>query len=228
MFGLFKDRNRDPKCPVSEDMRKWLDYAFNWLTLAFGEEQIITRKVLTPHHTDFPIRYDGEENSAKGTIEILALQMEIDPDDIHLDVYSEGESKISTGSPFGNAIYLNQFDDEKYSGGLYFGKEKDGKYHIGLERQKLLSPESMIATLAHELAHIKLLGENGISENDERLTDLTTTVFGLGIFNANAAFNSFQTINSHGWSNLAILPKWNGVMGSRYSRISDVKIIRIG
>jgi hypothetical protein len=58
----------------------------------------------------------------------------------------------------------------------------------------------MIATLAHEIAHIKLLGENRMEENDETITDLTTIFFGLGIFNANAAFQTFNDSKSYGWS----------------------------
>jgi hypothetical protein len=58
----------------------------------------------------------------------------------------------------------------------------------------------MVATLAHEIAHIKLLGEGRINQNDERLTDLTTVVFGLGIFNANAAFQILRGVDSWGYS----------------------------
>lgn len=53
--------------------------------------------------------------------------------------------------------------------------------------RELDEPEHMIATLAHEIAHIKLLGENRMEENDEIMTDLKTLFFGLGVFNANAA-----------------------------------------
>jgi hypothetical protein len=63
----------------------------------------------------------------------------------------------------------------------------------------------MVATLAHELAHVKLLGENRIEDNDEKLTDLTVLIFGFGIFNANAAFQTFRTSNSSGWRSLGYL-----------------------
>jgi len=58
----------------------------------------------------------------------------------------------------------------------------------------------MVAVLAHEIAHIKLPGENRMEENDERITDLTTIFFGLGIFNANAAFQTFADSKYYGWS----------------------------
>jgi hypothetical protein len=205
MFGLFKNNNNESQSPVKEDVRQWIDNSFRWLIETFGENEIRDRKILTPHYSDFPIKYNGDIQTAQDTINILARQMEINPDEIILNIYSEGESELSTGSPFGQGIYIKQFDDEKYSGGLYFGKEEDGKYHIGLEKKKLLRPESMVATLAHELSHIKLLGENKIKENNEPLTDLTTIIFGLGIFNANAVFMTYRGIDYRGWSKLGYL-----------------------
>lgn len=50
---------------------------------------------------------------------------------------------------------------------------------------------ALVATIAHELGHVLLLGDGRISaeqEDHEPLTDLLTIFFGLGIFSANAAF----------------------------------------
>jgi hypothetical protein len=47
-----------------------------------------------------------------------------------------------------------------------------------------------VATLAHELGHVLLLGDGRITaerEDHEPLTDLLTVFFGVGIFAANAA-----------------------------------------
>jgi hypothetical protein len=54
------------------------------------------------------------------------------------------------------------------------------------------------ATLAHEFAHIKILGEGRLDVNDESLTDLTTVVFGLGIFNAYSSYRFSKGFD--GWS----------------------------
>ncbi len=37
------------------------------------------------------------------------------------------------------------------------------------------------------------------------MTDLTTVFFGLGIFNANAAFQTYNNVNTHGWRSLGYL-----------------------
>jgi hypothetical protein len=186
-------------CPVSENNRLWLEDAFLFLLDLFGKENTQQRKVLIPHYSDFPVRYDGTEQSAQETMKVVATQMEVPFDSIDLDFYDDREHKVSAGGAYGRSIYLGLAEGEKYAGGLYFGRTENGKYEIWLNRSKLSEPESMVATLAHEIAHIKLLGEKRLEENDEHLTDLTTVVFGLGIFNANEAFQTFTKIDSYGW-----------------------------
>ncbi len=63
----------------------------------------------------------------------------------------------------------------------------------------------MVATLAHELGHIHLLGHGRISddvEDHEPLTDLLTVFFGMGIFTANAVMYEQYWENGvlSGWS----------------------------
>ena len=131
--------------------------------------------------------------------------MEVEFHEIQLVLYDEDVKKISIGTTGLGHTFLNSIDNEKGSAGLYWGRQPDNKYHIGLERRNLIQPEIMIATLAHEIAHIKLLGENKIQINDEKLTDLTTVIFGLGIFNANAAFQTIKGLNSIGWRKMGYL-----------------------
>ncbi|MEX0966516.1 MAG: hypothetical protein WD077_04710 [Bacteroidia bacterium] len=82
---------------------------------------------------------------------------------------------------------------------------KNGKYHIALDRGNLQRPEILVATIAHELAHVKLLGEKKLETNDEYLTDLTTVFFGLGIFNANSCFQFYQSGARWGYNQLGYL-----------------------
>lgn len=210
MFG-FSKKDKQPLCPIPDERREWLEHAFDWLVGAFGEAAIQQRRVLIPHHSDFPIRYNGEQQSALDTFEIIARQMEIDPAEIELLFYKEGVDEIDSGGAHGKTLYMGR---QKYASGRYLGRAEDGKYHIALEERKLHQPEFMVATLAHELAHIKLLGEERLEENDEQLTDITTVAFGLGIFNANAAFVTFQDFQSHGWQKLGYLKQmdWGYVL----------------
>jgi len=200
LFGNDKDT-----CPIEESQRQWIDNALLWLLKAFGEENIIAKKMLTPSFEDFPIKFNGEHQTTIDTCNIIASQMDINPADISLDIYEEGREEISTGSPTGVRIFMQNDNAGKSTSGLYWGKQEDGKYHVALEEKNLSQPEKMIATLSHELSHIKLLGEGRIEKNNEPLTDLTTVVFGLGVFNANAAFQFRNNRDSWGYSKLGYL-----------------------
>jgi hypothetical protein len=134
-------------------------------------------------------------------MKIVATQMEVSFDSIELDFYDEEANQIAGAGH----IFLEADKDNKNAAGLYYGINDNGKYEIFLNTKQLLDPESLVATLAHEIAHIKLLGENRIDENNEYLTDLTTVIFGLGIFNANNAFKSFRGSNYYGWKSQGYL-----------------------
>jgi tetratricopeptide (TPR) repeat protein len=198
MFGFFSPKKSE--CPVNEETREWIERCILWLANSFGKENIKNRKVLVPNYDNFPIKYNGQPNTVLETMKIVARQMEISPEEIHIDIYKEGQREIDTGSVMGNRMFLQNKEGEKYSGGLYFGKQDDGKYHIAIEERKLKDPLQIVATLSHELSHIKLLGEKKIEKNNEDLTDLTTVIFGLGIFNANVAFQTKNGYDSWSWS----------------------------
>lgn len=204
MFGFSKIK-RPNTCPISKDNRIWLEKSFLMLLDFFGKENTQRRKVLIPHHSCFPIKYNGTEQTAFDTLKIVASQMEVPFEEIQLDFYNENVTELSTGSPFGQGIFLKAEKDDNGAAGLYWGKSESGKYDISLVRSKLHQPENMVATLAHEIAHIKLLGENRIDKNDEKLTDLTTVFFGLGIFNANAAFQTYRGVDYSGWRKMGYL-----------------------
>jgi len=186
MFNLFNKKN--PKCPLADDTREWMEHAFLWLRDEFGDDVIKYKKILLPDFDNFPIVYDGSHQSVIDTLNIVAKQMDVNPDEINLEFYSEGISEIGAGGIGGNIIYIKHEKETKLSSGKYYGKKEDGNYHISLEGENLKDPIGLVATLAHEIAHIKLLGESRIENNNEPLTDVTTIIFGLGIFSGNSAF----------------------------------------
>jgi hypothetical protein len=223
LFKLFNIEYPN-RCPISHDNRIWLEKSFTLLLDIFDKEKIKQTKILIPHYSNFPIKYNGDTQTAFDTLKIVAEQMEVEFDQIQLNIYDEGVNAISTESPWGGRIFLNSGDNDKGSAGLYWGKQVDNKYHIGLERRKLTQPENMVATLAHELAHIKLLGESKIDGNDEKLTDLTTVILGIGIFNANAAFQTIRSIDSIGWRKIGYLTQMEwGYALSLFAYIRDEK-----
>jgi hypothetical protein len=219
--------NKDYKldgCPVSEYNRLWLEKGFSLLLDFFDENNIRQRKVLVPNRSDFPVAYNNSEDSAYETLQIVATQMEVSFEDISLDFYEDLIHEIPTGNPFGRGIFMEADKEALHPDGLYWGKNEQRKFEISLNRKKLSDPESMVAVLAHEIAHIKLLGEDLIVENNEPLTDLTTVVFGLGVFNANDAFR-FST-NFDSWraqtSGYLSQPQW-GYALALFAHVRDEK-----
>lgn len=204
MFGLFS-RKQDNECPIDAEMRIWMENAFLWLAGQFGQENIVTKQMLLPTPECFPIWYDGSKQSLIKTAELVARQMEINIEEISLDIYEQNIQKF-TGD-FGHRIWteVDKDSDEKLSAGLYFDKNDEGKYDILIEKKNLTDPENLVATLAHEFSHIKLLGENRLDLNDESLTDLTTVVFGLGIFNANSSFKEHKSFDGYGHNTIGYL-----------------------
>ena len=203
MFTFF--RKKPTPCPVDEKTRLWMDKAFKWLWHTFGEDLIRSKHTMLPDDNHFPIVFDGGREAASHALIIVATQMDVNPDDIILDYYAELNRNIGTGGLGGGELFIKYEKDTPPSSGLYHGKKDDGKYHISLEEKNLLDPIGLVSTLAHEIAHIKLLGENRLKTNNESLTDLTTIVYGMGVINANAAFRSNSGFKEWSYQKLGYL-----------------------
>jgi hypothetical protein len=77
-----------------------------------------------------------------------------------------------------------------HAAGTY--EEGERKFIVRIDTSGLDDPMGLVGTLAHELAHVRLLGESRIMSevyDNELLTDLTVVFFGLGIFLANTPRN---------------------------------------
>lgn len=116
--------------------------------------------------------------------------MEIDPSTVELSFYEDN-----------NPVYVGE--TRQGTAGLY--RQEGGKYRIWVEVKNLHDPLAIVATLAHELCHVHLLGHGRLSEDEEDhepLTDLLTVFLGVGVFTANAVIRevNWQHGNVSGWS----------------------------
>lgn len=186
MFNLFG--NRKEKCPIPEDIRIWMEDAFIWLINQFGEEKVLSIKTLISSKESFPVEYKGDEKSALEVLSIIAKQMDVDPALIKLEFYKNPITQVYNA---GHVLSSQYNEDDAIPSGIYEGKNSDGTFTIYIELNELRDIECLIAIFAHEIAHIKILGENRLKENDEYLTDLVTVFFGVGVFNANASFKFY-------------------------------------
>jgi tetratricopeptide (TPR) repeat protein len=91
----------------------------------------------------------------------------------------------------GDRRALTPLDGWAWAVGLY--QDKDGRAVVQIEESQFDEPLSLVATFAHELAHVLLLGEHrlkGDEEDGERVTDLLAVFLGFGVFLANSAAQS--------------------------------------
>ena len=175
-----------PKCPVDPDVRTWIEQRMNWLVAQFGWEALTRFDVVLPIHEHFPAPYDGSREAVRDLFDQVCEYMEIDPRSVELKFYSEGRERSLNPGPLRTR--------ESATTGLY--DKQEGRTSIWLELSNLHDPACVVATCAHELCHMHLLGGNRLSREDadhEAVTDLATVFFGMGVFTANVSLRDRST-----------------------------------
>lgn len=185
-----------PKCPVDADAKKWIEDSFNWLIEAIGADILREVEVVLPTEEYFPDAYDGGRTSIRRMAERVCIYMDVDAKTIDLQFFdSEDDAHLH---PLAVEEGRPQHDLGSYL------RRPDGKQVIRLDVNQSRNPQMMVATIAHELSHAILLGEDRLDPDhpdQEPITDLLTVFYGLGIFNANTTvvFEQFTNPQYQGW-----------------------------
>jgi len=187
MFGWFRSK---PECPVDVDTRQWIDGRWQWLEGQFGLGRLCKAPVVLPRPEFFPDPYRSTDEDARRLLDRVCGYMDIDPATVEFSLYEDR-----------NPVYEGQW--RQGTAGLYHPEA--GKFRIWIEVTNLADPLAMVATMAHELGHVHLLGHGRVSdeaEDHEPLTDLLTVFFGLGVFTANSVIREqyWHEGNYSGWS----------------------------
>lgn len=178
------------KCPLQRREQRWIEESLDWFVEQFGDA-VLRGPVRLPTAEFFPAGYAGSVDDVQTVLARLCVHMGIDANRVVLEFVGEDEHPLSE--------HLPQIV-RSYDGSAGHWQRRDGRTVVALEASGAREPVGMVATLAHELAHERLLGEERVSHSrrdHEPLTDLLTVFFGLGIFSANAAFE-FRSSN-RGW-----------------------------
>lgn len=179
-----------PTCPVEEEDKLWIEESMQWLLEEFGRETFREVTVVLPTDEFFPDEYYGEEEDVEALVERVCGYMNVNRDRLELEFFEDQHGE------FQRSLCVVEGSSEGATG--HYKKRRD-RFVISLESSQLADPMSLIATVAHELGHVRLLGEGRIHsgfEDHELLTDLLTVFFGLGVFTANSAFSFSQGVNS--------------------------------
>jgi hypothetical protein len=177
-----------PECPIDPESKAWIDRRWAWLIRQFGAKTLCSSQVILPTPEFFPDPFDHQEEDLQPMLDRVCGYMDVDPEEIQLLVYEERRPTV--GESEGTA-------------GLY--RQVNGVFQIAIELSLLSDPLALVATMAHELGHVLLLGKGRISPKDEDhepLTDLLTVFLGLGVFTANSVIREDNWIAGHvsGWS----------------------------
>jgi len=210
MFGF------SPKLPVSEEQRVWVDQGFHRLEKLLGRGRMIEAKPVEPTAEDFPDPYDKTPDAVEKLFSRVCNYMHVDRSSIELEIFQDETEQLREilpswrdgGGKRAAGLYVHAHEEHR--------KIDDARGHVvvALRSTLLKDPMTLVATAAHELGHVILLGGKLIApetSDHEPMTDLLTVFLGLGVFTANASgqFKQFEDNRRIGWStqSLGYLPQ---------------------
>jgi hypothetical protein len=174
MFGWFR-----PRSPCDPAAKVWVEGRLKWLSEQFGLHILLERPIILPTNEFFPDPYDGSSKAVRRMFRRVCQYMEVDPDAVELKLFNDRKagpmSAIDPTLDF--AVGTWQGSDEPWQ-----------KNIVRIERSGFDRPADLVGTMAHELAHQRLLGEcraDAEAFDNELLTDLAATYHGFGVFLAN-------------------------------------------
>lgn len=181
MFGLFKKESNEPT--ITPEDKDWVEKNFTWFIESFGLDGLKDTPFILPTPDNFPYDNLKDDLQFQKLFEQLCNYWDVSPNEIKIKFFDDFASKQwTTWIPRGKW---------KDAGGIYSQEYTldEKRFTIQLAKSNLKNPQLLVAVLAHELAHVKLLGGNYVNQNDpdmEPLTDLACIFFGFGIFVANS------------------------------------------
>ncbi|WP_326561478.1 hypothetical protein [Micromonospora sp. NBC_01796] len=178
-------------CPVTSDEQQWIEDSLDWLVGEFGNE-VLRRPVVLPTPEFFPDTYTGTEADVHRVVGLLCRRLGVDPARLEVEFFDDGVDADLLAS-------LPSFAGS-WAGAAGHYQPRGDRAIISINSAEAANPMSLVATVAHELGHVLLLGEQRIAperRDSEPLTDLLTVFFGYGVFSANAAFDF--TAHGGGW-----------------------------
>ena len=196
MFGIV------PKAPISPEAQQWVEDSFTWFIGQFGREFLRSLPVIQPTEEFFPEDFHSTDASIHATLTRVCGFMHVSPTRVTLEIFDDEQEDLKTAL----RITLPDWEDSTSgAAGTYREEPETEQFLITVKRGKSADPVTLIATIAHELAHVLLLGEGRLDHDApdmEPLTDLATVFLGLGIFNANSAtrFQQHDDGTKQGWS----------------------------
>jgi hypothetical protein len=177
------------KCPVRDSERDWIEGSLHWMVDQFGQ-QVLRGPVVLPTSAYFPETFTGTVDDVRQVLAMVCAHMNVDVECIDFDFIDDDEHELVSNVPLAWS---------SHNAAGHF-EVRAGRPVVAVASSVARDPVALVATISHELGHVRLLGEGRMTverRDHEPLTDLLTVFFGLGVFAANAAFR-FSS-NQGGW-----------------------------
>jgi hypothetical protein len=166
-----------PTCPCDPSAKGWVEERLQWLSEEFEDSAFAGQPVVLPTPEFFPDPYDASKRAARVLLDRVCGYMDVVPDLVALKFIKDATS-----------IWLVNEAGQYLPGAAGTYEEGERKFIVRIAASGLDDPMGLVGTMAHELAHVRLLGESRLMRevyDNELVTDLTVVFFGLGIFLAN-------------------------------------------
>jgi hypothetical protein len=172
---------------VSSDDQQRLERWLDWCRREFGPP---ARRVVAPPIAGFyPVGYFGSGRQIEELVHRVCRVMSVEAADLEIRYFETDPTEPGHSARRRTTV------------GTYH--REDGRPVISLDLRSSADPARLTAIIAHELAHVRLRGEDRLPEfepDEEPLTDFVTVYLGMGVFTANAAHTFTKT--TRGWSAL--------------------------
>ncbi len=173
---------------IEDDIADWVEDRFAILLEQLAHEQSVRETVLAlPGDPRFVADADSKEKRAAQIYQAVAELAGFGDWPVTL-------TAMGDEGPLDLSSYVIVPSQNTAAGSI--ASNERGEIEIKFSRDILESPSELVATFAHELAHLLLHTrgvEEGISTDDaELVTDLAAVYMGFGVFLANSAFELVQ------------------------------------
>lgn len=156
-----------------------MEARLNWLSDQFGHDIFTRRAIILPTSDFFPDPVDGTEASIRNLLDQVCGYMDVSPRRVKLRLFTN-RNDLQLVNDEGRLLPTG-------AAGLY--ENRGDRTVIHIDTTSLTDLSALVGTMAHELAHLRLMGEGrvtGREYDNELLTDLTAVFFGFGIFLGNS------------------------------------------
>ena len=202
LFGWFA-----PAAPVGPRQKTWVEVRMGWLADEFGLDRLRKVDVAVPEEHYFPDAYEATPEGARALMARVCGYMGVSPEEIDFQVLNDEEMPGAAGQ-FEPAPARSAPSDLDFQIPPDPAKpETTGQPPPGVVRiaaSQLEDAESLVATVAHELAHAILARRKALEGEPDRewVTDLLPVFQGLGVFLANATLRESSVRGGRGrwWS----------------------------